>query len=71
MSSVVLSVDATVDENGTTVSLQKVTNSVGDDITDMFRTFASNNQINLNDKEALYSAAGKFAKEFNDMPWLP
>jgi hypothetical protein len=53
------------------VILNKVTNSVGEDITDKFRAYAKNNDIDLSQKEALETAAGKFAKEFVHMPWLP
>lgn len=71
MSSVVLSVDMTFGDSASEVNLTKVTNSVGGDITDKFRQFAANNNIDLKKKEELESAAGTFAKQFADMPWLP
>lgn len=71
MSSVVLSVDMTFGDSASEVNLTKVTNSVGDDITDKFRQYAANNNIDLKKKEELESAAGTFAKQFADMPWLP
>ncbi|CAN7749943.1 hypothetical protein [Duganella sp. LjRoot269] len=71
MSSVVLSVDMTFGDSASEVNLIKVTNSVGDDISDKFRQFAANNNIDLKKKEELESAAGTFAKQFAGMPWLP
>ncbi len=71
MSSVVLSVDMTFGDSASEVNLTKVTNSVGADISDKFGQYAANNNIDLTKKEELESAAGTFAKQFANMPWLP
>ncbi|MGO4479756.1 hypothetical protein AB4Z32_26305 [Massilia sp. 2TAF26] len=71
MSSVVLSVDVTIGDSASKVILNKVTNSVGADITEKFRAYAKDEDVDLSQKEALEIAAAEFAKEFANMPWLP
>jgi len=67
MSTLILSVDYIFGDTATTVNLKKVTNSIGEDVTERFISYAKNKNVDLSQKESLEKAAGEFAKEFNDV----
>lgn len=69
MAQLALSIEMTVNDGNSNVSLQSVKTSLGDDITDKFVGYCNTNSLSIGSQAEIESAAIAFSNE--NSSWLP
>ncbi len=69
MTQLALSIEMTVNDGNSNVSLQSVKTSLGDDVTDRFVEYCNNNSLPIGSQAEIESAAIAFSND--NSSWLP